>query len=140
MKKMPARRAWRILPRMQCPRDQSPLERFTLSGVELDRCTACAGIWLDRGEFEHVRKSPPQKAVLDAIRKAAAGAAPVQEGLLSCPRCGGRMSRQSFSLTAQVMIDRCQKCLGYWLDRGELEAAFGEPHLLSALQGLAELR
>jgi Zn-finger nucleic acid-binding protein len=38
---------------MQCPRCQNQvLDEIDRSGVTVDRCTSCRGIWLDRGELE----------------------------------------------------------------------------------------
>ena len=40
---------------MHCPRCQSTvLEEIDRSGVTLDRCPSCRGIWLDRGELEKI--------------------------------------------------------------------------------------
>jgi uncharacterized protein len=38
---------------MRCPRCENVvLEEIDRSGVTVDRCTSCRGIWLDRGELE----------------------------------------------------------------------------------------
>lgn len=42
------------------------------------------------------------------------GAAP----LLTCPKCGGELATYSL---LDVVLDRCRRCDGIWLDRGELE-------------------
>lgn len=40
---------------MHCPRCQSVvLEEIDRSGVTIDRCSSCRGIWLDRGELEKI--------------------------------------------------------------------------------------
>lgn len=36
---------------MKCPRDGYDLEAADLHGVQIDHCTHCGGIWLDRGEL-----------------------------------------------------------------------------------------
>lgn len=35
-----------------CPRDGATLKRETRTGVEIDWCPTCRGVWLDRGELE----------------------------------------------------------------------------------------
>ena len=41
------------VPGMQCPRCQDAvLDEIDRSGVTMDRCTRCRGVWLDRGELE----------------------------------------------------------------------------------------
>jgi uncharacterized protein len=35
-----------------CPRDGTALKRESRSGIEIDWCPNCRGVWLDRGELE----------------------------------------------------------------------------------------
>jgi Zn-finger nucleic acid-binding protein len=35
-----------------CPRDGAPLVEVERSGVLIDACPTCRGVWLDRGELE----------------------------------------------------------------------------------------
>jgi Zn-finger nucleic acid-binding protein len=37
---------------MKCPKCGNELAHFSMSGVELDRCTKCGGIWFDPGELD----------------------------------------------------------------------------------------
>jgi uncharacterized protein len=37
-----------------CPKCQGRMRTFERSGVHLDQCTECRGIFLDRGELEHL--------------------------------------------------------------------------------------
>ena len=60
---------------MQCPTDGTPLTMSERSGIEIDYCPTCRGVWLDRGELDKLverslgHATPPQLA-------AAAPAAP----------------------------------------------------------------
>lgn len=45
----------RALHFMKCPKCGMQLEEIDFGGVRVDRCSACEGIWLDRGELEAVR-------------------------------------------------------------------------------------
>ena len=36
-----------------CPRDGSELVEVERSGVTIDACPTCRGVWLDRGELEN---------------------------------------------------------------------------------------
>jgi Zn-finger nucleic acid-binding protein len=40
--------------RLSCPKCNAPLRRFERSGVVIERCTDCRGVFLDRGELEHL--------------------------------------------------------------------------------------
>jgi len=39
---------------MQCPMDGEPLVMTERSGVEIDYCPKCRGVWLDRGELDKI--------------------------------------------------------------------------------------
>jgi Zn-finger nucleic acid-binding protein len=39
---------------MKCPVDQNNLLMTERSGVELDYCPECRGVWLDRGELDKI--------------------------------------------------------------------------------------
>jgi uncharacterized protein len=69
---------------MQCPTDGATLVMSERSGIEIDYCPQCRGVWLDRGELDKIIErsaseqgawsnppSPPQSA--PAPRYAASG-------------------------------------------------------------------
>lgn len=37
---------------MKCPNDQTTLVMSERSGIEIDYCPECRGVWLDRGELD----------------------------------------------------------------------------------------
>ena len=39
---------------MQCPVDNTTLVMSERSGVEIDYCPTCRGVWLDRGELDKI--------------------------------------------------------------------------------------
>lgn len=39
---------------MRCPIDGTPLHIAERSGVEIDYCPRCRGVWLDRGELDKI--------------------------------------------------------------------------------------
>lgn len=39
---------------MQCPVDNTTLVMADRSGVEIDHCPQCRGVWLDRGELDKI--------------------------------------------------------------------------------------
>jgi len=49
---------------MQCPVDGEQLQIAERSGVEIDYCPKCRGVWLDRGELDKIidRSAPPPEA------------------------------------------------------------------------------
>ena len=49
---------------MKCPVDGNTLVIAERSGVEIDYCPQCRGVWLDRGELDKIidRSAPPPAA------------------------------------------------------------------------------
>lgn len=39
---------------MKCPNDQTTLVISERSGIEIDYCPECRGVWLDRGELDKI--------------------------------------------------------------------------------------
>ena len=39
---------------MQCPTDGTLLTMSERSGIEIDYCPSCRGVWLDRGELDKI--------------------------------------------------------------------------------------
>jgi len=92
-----------------------------LEGVEIDHCVSCGGTWLDAGELEQIAAlagAPP----LDDTRgvQDAGGGRRTRR---RCPRCPARLREVALRGEPPVMVDRCPRGHGLWLDRGELIAA-----------------
>ena len=61
---------------MRCPIDGETLVMADRSGVEIDYCPKCRGVWLDRGELEKLMES----AVQDGRASASQAAPPASSG------------------------------------------------------------
>ena len=128
---------------MECPRDGTRLSRVRVDGVQLDKCPKCNGIWLDRDELNEISELHLTE-VESQFRTA--GETPSLEtgnvkGYMRCPRCAeGRLQQVSYTLLHPVRIDRCEKCLGIWLDRSELDVIIGEEQELEAEVSAHRLR
>lgn len=42
------------MPLLLCPNCNTSMQNVARSGVELDMCPSCRGVWLDRGELEKI--------------------------------------------------------------------------------------
>ena len=42
------------MPLLLCPNCNTSMQNVSRSGVELDMCPGCRGVWLDRGELEKI--------------------------------------------------------------------------------------
>ena len=49
----------RALHYMKCPKCGMQLEEITFSGVQVDKCFHCEGLWLDKGEIEAIQAKEP---------------------------------------------------------------------------------
>ena len=47
---------------MACPIDGSPLTMSERSGIEIDYCPTCRGVWLDRGELDKIIQRNSQES------------------------------------------------------------------------------
>lgn len=55
---------------MKCPVDGDTLQMTDRSGVEIDYCPTCRGVWLDRGELDKIiERSAPQAAASAPARE-----------------------------------------------------------------------
>ncbi|MBN0045507.1 zf-TFIIB domain-containing protein [Streptomyces actuosus] len=73
---------------MQCPKCHAPMHTFTRTGVQIEQCSNCRGIFLDYGELEaltrlesqYAQPAPPPPAAPQAYPPAPAWGAPHHGG------------------------------------------------------------
>jgi hypothetical protein len=51
---------------MRCPKCGMQMQEVRMRGVDVDVCFSCNGVFLDKGELEHIEK-PEAKGVMSAI-------------------------------------------------------------------------
>ena len=125
---------------MQCPKCPGELREIDSSeGITLDFCGACRGLWFDAGEvadyFELAKDVPD-------LDQASATAKPTD---FVCPKCKHTLVELRYSGLHQLVVDRCAKCGGIWLDQGEvptlerLSASLEKPasRILRVVRGLS---
>jgi Zn-finger nucleic acid-binding protein len=57
---------------MNCPKCRAAIEKVDYQGIEVDRCTACEGIWFDSLEEEKMAALAGSEQVDTGIRRPAA--------------------------------------------------------------------
>ncbi|WP_374449981.1 zf-TFIIB domain-containing protein [Stella sp.] len=62
---------------MKCPLDETELMMTERSGIEIDYCPKCRGVWLDRGELDKIVARAAESA---AAAEPARPAAPADRG------------------------------------------------------------
>lgn len=88
------------------------------TGLEVDTCPNCLGIWFDAGELATFYKSPD---LMKRLNPAGGGSAnhtyEISAAARRCPRCRQGMERP---LVGGIALDVCRACRGIWFDHGEL--------------------
>ena len=111
----------------KCPVDDFTLTQQTYEGVTVDSCSHCGGVWLDAGELEAVQaaqdsdfRDVPTAGAMDNVRAAEAMARAAEEAPRNCVVCNSGLEQREYAYASQVVIDKCPKGHGMWLDKGEL--------------------
>jgi len=113
---------------MLCPRDRAVLSTERYEGeVLVDRCPSCDGVWLQRGELEAIEESLERDYSadlrgIDVVALAYERARQTVRPDISCPNCESALHPEEYAYCSQILVDRCGKCGGVWLDSGELKA------------------
>jgi Zn-finger nucleic acid-binding protein len=113
-----------------------------LAAVEVDFCTECGGIWLDKGELEMLLggseqakqllnsfsvRSPADKVDSKSRKGRLAACA---EKPRKCPICLKKAQKIIVGTSEPpLLIDKCRKDHGLWFDRGELEDVLARANL-----------
>ncbi|MFC0678003.1 zf-TFIIB domain-containing protein [Lysobacter korlensis] len=111
---------------MKCPKCDSQMKSLVHQGVEVDRCSGCAGLWFDTFEHEELRElSGSEKIDSPAKRKSAN-----QLGPGVCPKDQQPLFRMLVAGQPHIAIESCGLCHGVFFDAGEFsdfkEETFGE--------------
>ncbi len=107
---------------MQCPEDASELQTADYKGVPIGECPQCLGRWFDRDELKKAKDRTDEDLRwldfdpfgADADRFA------VRTQGKQCPKDSARMAALTYERSG-VVIDRCPRCHGIWLNHGEFE-------------------
>ena len=91
------------------------MHREVVDDVPLMECAGCHGVWAERGQLARaMRTDEDLRAVFP----------PDASTEHLCPAgCAARLEEVHYSKVEEhLLLDRCPKCSGIYLDRGELEA------------------
>jgi Zn-finger nucleic acid-binding protein len=108
----------------RCPRCQLALESETRTGVSLDACPKCDGLWFDGNELERTIDLTTRGKSRDEVHALRPDLpwhpSPIEKGTLDCVRCRTPMQRRQIAPKTGVVVDVC-RVHGIWLDAGEWE-------------------
>lgn len=91
------------------------------TGLEVDSCRTCEGIWFDARELARFLESASLKKTFhwDDRQRRGEASFTINTTARTCPRCAAEMETRLFG---GVTLDRCAQCGGIWFDGGELQA------------------
>lgn len=93
--------------------------RRAVSGIEIDSCENCGGLWLDAGELQQLAQMPVDGSTTLRQFSFADGAGR-DDATKPCPGCGGKLAIAAFD---NVSLEHCHHCDGLFIDKGELRKA-----------------
>src|SRR5690606_6806859 len=109
-------------PMPHCPVCRVQADPISYEGVRIYNCGQCGGHWLSDARLDVILErrdvampEPVRQKMMDL-----ADASHTSDTLL-CMTCGREMRKERFKYWDDIQLDRCPKCNGLWLDRGELE-------------------
>lgn len=103
---------------MKCAKCGHDMETIIHSGVELDMCPKCSGLWFDEGEYEKMLKVSD----IEKLKNTSGDRSADDLKKAPCPRCHtDSFMVQVLSVNPSIHMDKCSKCNGIWLDGGEFE-------------------
>ncbi|MEW6280240.1 MAG: zf-TFIIB domain-containing protein [Candidatus Eremiobacterota bacterium] len=91
------------------------------TGLEIDACPECQGLWFDGGELRQFFQSKALQTrffLEDHVEPLQTVGYTISTRARACPRCRTGMKE---NLVGDINVDRCEKCNGIWLDHGELK-------------------
>jgi Zn-finger nucleic acid-binding protein len=103
---------------VDCANCKKPMITAELESVEIDFCSGCGGIWLDRGELESLLAD---EAHARRVVTSFTTVADCPEKPRKCPICRKDMDKVNAAAGDDItLLDRCP-AHGLWFDRGELK-------------------
>lgn len=104
---------------MECPKCKSKLMPVEFSGVEVDRCIQCEGIWFDVTEKEQLKAIDGSEGI--DTGDLAKGMEYNKIDNIDCPKCHSQMMRMIDKDQPHIWYEQCGICSGVFFDAGEFK-------------------
>ena len=118
---------------MNCPRCHVTLQEKRVAKqhqqLSVDQCPQCEGLWI--GAAAMAKLETIVEPVVWEVRQIPEGID--QLAALYCPSCETHplLVKADHDRDRNVVVDYCESCSGWWLDKGELRAIQQEQYLVS---------
>ena len=101
---------------MNCPKCAAAMEQVVFDGVEVDRCTACKGLWFDDDEAHRMKEIEGSELIDHGDPKE--GWKYDSREDIDCPHCGKRMHKSYDAKQQHIWYEVCHEH-GMFMDAGE---------------------
>lgn len=105
---------------MNCPKCESAMEAANYSGLTVQRCTGCQGLWFGPNSFQALKKDDWLSDHIDT--------GPAKKGIkhdkirgVNCPECDSRMKHLTDKDQPHILYEECPKGCGVYFDAGEFK-------------------
>ena len=95
------------------------MTQVVYQGIEIDRCTHCAGLWFDMLEAEDLKKLSGSEAI--DIGRARLSRQEHQTDRIACPKDSAVMLRMVVNDQPHIWYEACPVCHGTYFDAGEFK-------------------
>lgn len=102
---------------MQCPKCNGQMEKVPYNGIEVDRCSECAGIWFDMLEADKLKALQGSESIDTGDPKK--GAEMDKKQNINCPKCSTPMISMVDRTQPHIHFESCTVCYGLFFDAGE---------------------
>jgi uncharacterized protein len=111
---------------MKCPNCKIDMKQCSLkaeasdsgSGVSVDQCPVCGGVWFDHNELYRFTTIPDD--LLEVDRELLGKPVPVQKDM-HCPKCGTPLTEYNDPIFKNMVVFMlCRNCEGVWLNSKEI--------------------
>lgn len=109
------------------------MELVRFEKIEVDRCTACKGIYFDASEADALKKLRGSEAI--DVGDATVGKKQNENDRIACPRDTVKMIRIVDPKQPHLWLEQCPVCCGTFFDAGELRD-WKEETLADLVRGL----
>lgn len=104
---------------MKCPKCSSETETVDYDNIQVDRCTACKGIWFDSQEHDALVEKEGSESI--DTGDVSIGRTLNKKHDIICPRCMVFMETIVDSERGGLTYEKCPSCGGIYLDAGEFK-------------------
>jgi Zn-finger nucleic acid-binding protein len=93
------------------------MEPISHSGITVDRCTRCLGIWFDGVEHRDLKKAKGSESIDTGSAKLGREHDHMTD--VNCPKCGVLMETLADTYQAHIHYEVCPQAHGVYFDAGE---------------------